>query len=103
MKEESSYPKSSFIKLFDNKRSFFYEIIKEGTYSLVDQLHYTRNLKYLIPHDYVVKTQYGKEKHLVECSINYLDERPLFKVCFGTKFTKEVYSWESSTEAACKY
>jgi hypothetical protein len=69
MKEESTYPKSSFIKLFDNKRTFFYEIIKEETYPLTEQLHYTRNLKHPIPHNYVVKTQYGKAMYTVECSI----------------------------------
>ncbi|GES82319.1 hypothetical protein GLOIN_2v1488228 [Rhizophagus clarus] len=83
MIEESTYPKSSFIKLFDNKRTFFYEIIKEGTYPLTEQLYYTRYPKHPIPHNYIVRTQYGKAKHIVECSIEYVEKKPLYKVYFG--------------------
>jgi len=103
MKEESTYPQSSLIKLFDNKRTFFYEIMKEGTYPLTEQLYYTKNPKHPIPHNYVVKTQYGKAKYIVECSIEYVEKRPLYKVCFGVNFAREVHSWESPTDAACKY
>ncbi|POG80140.1 hypothetical protein GLOIN_2v1521868, partial [Rhizophagus irregularis DAOM 181602=DAOM 197198] len=103
MKEEGTYPKSSFIKLFDNKRTYFYEIIKEGTYPLTEQLHYTRNPKHPIPHNYVVKTQYGKAMYTVECSIEYVEKKPLYKICFGVNFSREVHSWETSTDAACKY
>ncbi|UZO07546.1 uncharacterized protein OCT59_027829 [Rhizophagus irregularis] len=103
MIEESTYPKSVFIKLFDNKRTFFYEIIKEGTYPLAEQLYYTKNLKHSIPHNYIVKTQYGKAMHTVKCSIEYMEKRPLYKICFGDNFAREVHSWESLTDAACKY
>ncbi|GET03910.1 hypothetical protein GLOIN_2v1521868 [Rhizophagus clarus] len=103
MIEESTYPKSSFIKLFDNKRTFFYEIIKEGTYSLTEQLYYIRYSKHLIPHNYIVRTQYGKAKHIVECSIEYVEKKPLYKVYFRINFAREVRSWESTTDAACKY
>jgi hypothetical protein len=103
MKEDSAYPTSPFIKLFDNKRTFYYKIIKEGTYPLTNQLHYTRNPKHPIPHNYIVETQYGKAKHTVECSINYVEGKPLFKIRFGKNFAKEVCSSESSTVTACKY
>lgn len=103
MKEDSTYPKSPFIKLFDNKRTFYYKIIKVGTYPPINQLHYTRNPKHPIPHNYIVETQYGKAMHAVECSINYVKGKPLFKVHFGADFTKEVHSLESATVAACKY
>ncbi|GET00608.1 hypothetical protein GLOIN_2v1728867 [Rhizophagus clarus] len=103
MIEESTYPKSSFIKLFDNKRTFFYEIIKEGTYPLTEQLYYTRYPKHPIPHNYIVRTQYGKAKHIVECSIEYVEKKPLYKVYFGINFAREVQSWESTIDAACKY
>ncbi len=69
MKEESTYSQSSFIKLFDNNRSFFYEIIKEGTYSLIEQLYYTRSLKYLIFYNYVIKTQYEKKSILLNVQL----------------------------------
>ena len=103
MEENSIYSKSSFIKLFDNKRTFYYKIIKEEIYSFINQLHYTRNPKHPISHNYIIKTQYEKAKHTVECSINYVEGKPLFKVRFGKKFAKEVYSSESSTAAACEY
>ncbi|GES96184.1 hypothetical protein GLOIN_2v1521868 [Rhizophagus clarus] len=89
--------------LFDNKRTFFYEIIKEGTYPLTEQLYYTRYPKHPIPHNYIVRTQYGKAKHIVECSIEYVEKKPLYKVYFGINFAREVQSWESTTDAACKY
>src|SRR4051794_5960554 len=103
MEENSTYPTSPFIKLFDNKKTFYYKIIREGTYPFTNQLHYTRNPKHPISHNYIVETQYGKAKHTVECSINYVEGKPLFKVRFGKNFAKEVYSSESSTVAACKY
>ena len=93
----------NFIKLYDKKRTYYYKIIKEGTYPFTNQLHYTRNPKHPIPHNYIVETQYGKARHTVKCSINYVEGKPLFKVHFGAKFAKEVHSLESSTEAACKY
>jgi hypothetical protein len=102
MKEESNYPKSPFIRLFDDKKSFYYKIIKEGTYPLADQLCYTRNPKHPIPNGYIVETRHAK-KHTVECSIEYIEEKPLFKIRFGVNFTQVVYSSETSTDAACKY
>ncbi|CAB5202794.1 unnamed protein product [Rhizophagus irregularis] len=92
MIEKSTYPKSVFIKLFDNKRTFFYEIIKEGTYPLVEQLYYTKNLKHPIPHNYIVKTQYGKAMHTVKCSIEYMEKRLLYKICFGDNFAREEFN-----------
>ncbi|CAB4435084.1 unnamed protein product [Rhizophagus irregularis] len=103
MIEESTYPQSSFIKYFDNKRTFYYEIIKEGTYPLIKQLCYTKKSKHPIPHDYIIKTTFGKAKHVVECSIEYVESKPLFRIRFGVNFTSEVQSSESSTDAACKY
>ncbi|GBC40130.2 hypothetical protein GLOIN_2v1767849 [Rhizophagus irregularis DAOM 181602=DAOM 197198] len=38
-----------------------------------------------------------------KCSIEYVESKPLFKVCFGTNFTSEVQSSEFSMDAACKY
>ena len=102
MKEESNYPKSSFIRLFDNKKSFYYEIIKEETYPFTKQLYYIRNLKYPILHDYIVKIQHAK-KHIVEYSIEYIKVKLLFKIRFEVNFIQEIYSSETSIDAACKY
>ncbi|RGB33924.1 hypothetical protein C1646_761161 [Rhizophagus diaphanus] len=41
--------------------------------------------------------------HTVKCSIEYMEKRPLYKICFGDNFAREVHSWESLTDAACKY
>ncbi|PKY35367.1 hypothetical protein RhiirB3_456076, partial [Rhizophagus irregularis] len=38
-----------------------------------------------------------------ECSIEYVEVKPLFRIRFGTNFSREVYSLETSTDAACKY
>lgn len=103
MKENSTYPTSHFIKLYDKKRTFYYKIIKEWTCHFTNQLHYTRNLKHPIPHSYIVETQYGKAKYAVKCSINYVKGKPLFKVQFEANFVKEVHSLESLTETTCKY
>jgi hypothetical protein len=103
MIEESTYPQNNFIKYFDNKRTFHYEIIKEGTYPLTKQLYYTKKSNHPIPHGYIIKTTYGKAKHIVECSIEYVEAKPLFRVRFGINFTREVQSSESSTDASCKY
>ncbi|GET04504.1 hypothetical protein GLOIN_2v1521868 [Rhizophagus clarus] len=92
MIEESTYPKSSFIKLFDNKRTFFYKIIKEGTYPLTEQLYYTRYPKHPIPHNYIVRIQYRKAKHIVKCSIEYVEKKPLYKVYFKINFTREEFN-----------
>jgi hypothetical protein len=103
MIEESTYPQSPFIKYFDKKRTFHYEIIKEGVYPLNKQLCYTKKSNHPIPHSYVVKTKYGKAKHVVECLTEYVESKPLFKIRFGINFTNEIQSSESSTDAACKY
>ncbi|CAB4492880.1 uncharacterized protein OCT59_011589 [Rhizophagus irregularis] len=91
MEEDSTYPTSRFIKLYDKKRTFYYKIIKEGIYPLTNQLHYTRNPKHPIPHNYIVETQYGKANHIVKCSINYVEGKPLFKVNFGENFAKDEF------------
>src|ERR1700756_1906712 len=102
MKEEAIILKVPLLGFLIIKKSFYYEIIKEGTYPSADQLCYTRNPKHPIPHGYIVKTQHAK-KHIVECSIEYMEAKPLFKIRFGVNFTQEVYSSETSTDAACKY
>ncbi|GBB99426.1 hypothetical protein RclHR1_03520006 [Rhizophagus clarus] len=103
MIEESTYPQSLFIKYFDTKRTFYYEIIKERTYPLTKQLCYTKKSNHLIPHNYVIKTTYGKAKHVVKYSIEYVESKPLFKVQFGINLINKVQSSKSSTDAACKY
>ncbi|GBB83472.1 hypothetical protein RclHR1_01020013 [Rhizophagus clarus] len=40
--------------------------------------------------------------HTVKCSIEYVEKRPLYKVCFGVNFTRKVQSWKSSTDTTGK-
>ena len=103
MNEESNYPQSPFLKLFDKNRTFYYEIIREGIYPLPNQCYYTKNPKHPIPNNYIVKTQHGKEKHLVKCSIQYKEQKPVYTVYFGHNFTLQVQSSNSATDAACQY
>jgi hypothetical protein len=41
--------------------------------------------------------------HTVEYSIEYIEKKPLYKICFGINFARKVQFWESTTDAACKY
>ncbi|RIB12607.1 hypothetical protein C2G38_2200159 [Gigaspora rosea] len=103
MKEESNYPQSPLIKLFDKNRTFYYEIIKEGTYPLSNQCYYTKNPKYRIPNNYVIKTRHGKAKHLVECTIQYINKKPLFTIRFGADLKIQIQSSKSASNVACQY
>ena len=103
MEEESNYPQSPFIKLFDKNRTFYYEIIKEGTYPLPSQCYYTKNPKYRIPNNYVIKTQHGKAKHLVECSIQYTNKKLLFTIRFGADLKIQIQSFKSASNAIYQY
>ncbi|RIB04649.1 hypothetical protein C2G38_2048267 [Gigaspora rosea] len=103
MKEESNYPQSSFIKLFDKNRTFYYEIIKEGTYPPSNQCYYTKYSKHPIPNNYIVKTQHGKAKHLTKCSIQYKNKKPQFTIQFGLNFASKVQYFKSATDAVCQY
>ncbi|CAG8783121.1 17926_t:CDS:1, partial [Cetraspora pellucida] len=101
--KESNYPQSPFIKLFDKNRTFYYNIIKEGTYLLSNQCYYTKYSKHPIPNNYIVKTQHGKAKHLTKCSIQYKNKKPQFTIQFGLNFTSKVQSFKFATDAACQY
>jgi len=104
MQEESSYPQSSFIKLFDKHRTFHYEIVREGTYPSPDQCYYTKKpSRHPIPHNYIVKTWHGKGKYLAKCSIRYRNRKPLYTVHFGPNLALQVESSKSVTDAACQY
>ncbi|CAG8580100.1 3602_t:CDS:2, partial [Dentiscutata heterogama] len=89
MKEESNYSQSPFIKLFDKNRTFYCNIIKEGTYPLSNQCYYTKYSKHPIPNNYIIKTQHGKAKHLTKCPIQYKNKKPQFIIQFGLNFTSK--------------
>ncbi|CAG8608902.1 5253_t:CDS:2, partial [Cetraspora pellucida] len=42
-------------------------------------------------------------KHTVQCSINYIDDKPVYQVAFGNDFCNQVISYKSSSNAAALY
>lgn len=104
--EVANYPEESIIKWKEDKRSFSYNIIKEGTYPQKSILHKTLSpASYPIPHDYIVQTTWGRgqNKCTVQCSINYIDDKPVYYVAFGNNFCKQVISYKSPSNAAFLY
>ncbi|CAG8762140.1 11071_t:CDS:2, partial [Gigaspora margarita] len=96
--QESNYPQSLLIKLFDKNRTFYYKIIKEGTDPSSNQCYYTKYSKHLIPNNYIIKTQYGKAKYLTKCSIQYKNKKPQFTIQFGLNFASKVQSFKFATD-----
>ncbi|CAG8830754.1 14646_t:CDS:1, partial [Cetraspora pellucida] len=96
----------STIKWEEDKHSFFYNIIKEGIYPKKLILSMTlAPASYPIPHNYIVQTTWGRgpNKHTVQCSINYIDDKPVYQVAFGNDFCNQVISYKSSSNAAALY
>ncbi|RHZ50864.1 hypothetical protein Glove_490g30 [Diversispora epigaea] len=68
------------------------------------QLVYTKKPEsFPIPHQYKVKTIHRKKKYQVECSIEYVDGKPLYNVQFGENMEYNVCSTNSSSGAGNKY
>jgi|SRR5581483_8965147 len=100
-KETSNYPD---IKWKDNKRSFYYKIIKAGTYPQESILCQTqRPYSYPIPHDYIVQTTWKRNMCTVQCSVNYINNIPTYIVEFGDNFSSQVVSNKSSSDAVTLY
>ncbi|PKY62008.1 hypothetical protein RhiirA4_432215, partial [Rhizophagus irregularis] len=60
--------------------------------------------RYLNSSNYILRNLPNSKYILtVKCSIEYMEKRPLYKICFGDNFAREVHSWKSLTDAACKY
>ncbi|GES80501.1 hypothetical protein GLOIN_2v1783867 [Rhizophagus clarus] len=102
-KEISEYPKTNSILFTDKKRSYYYTIRQEGLYPQPPILAYTQGKnKYKIPDGYCVETTWGRgeKKRTVKCFINYIEERPIFRIMYGINFSEEVQSNIFSTTAA---
>jgi len=102
-KEISNYPKDPNIKWEENRRSFFYNIIKEGFYPKKPILQRTlAPASHPIPNDYIVQTTWGRStnKCTVQCSIIYTDNKPVYQVAFGNNFSEQVVSYKSPSNAA---
>lgn len=75
----------------------------EGLYPQPSVLAFSQGKnKYKIPDCYCVKTTWGRSnnKRMVKCSINYIRDKPHFRIMYGLNFSEEVCSNMSSTAAA---
>ncbi|PKC56902.1 hypothetical protein RhiirA1_541880 [Rhizophagus irregularis] len=102
-KEITEYPKTDVILYTDGRRSYHYRVKKEGLYLQPPILAYSQGKnKYKIPDSYCVETTWGRDnnKQTVECSINYIREKPFFRVMYGSNFSEDVCSNTSPTAAA---
>jgi len=106
-KEIQDYPNDPIITYKEGtKRSFTYKIIEEGFYPSANILAYTtRGTRYKIPNNYIVETTWGKSntKQTLKCTINYIQNEPVFRAYFGEKFDKYVESRSSCTDVATRY
>lgn len=100
-KEISNYPD---IKWKDNKRTFYYKIMKAGVYPHESILCQTQgSYSYLIPHGYIVQTTWKWNTCTVQCTIKYINDKPTYIVEFGDNFSNQVVSNKSSSDAATLY
>ncbi|CAG8638742.1 11662_t:CDS:2, partial [Dentiscutata heterogama] len=58
---------------------------------------------YPIPDNYVVETTYGKNERTVTCFINYYNNKPQYKIKFGSRENEYICSNLSPTAAANTY
>ncbi|CAB5216601.1 unnamed protein product [Rhizophagus irregularis] len=99
VEEDSTYPLDSNILYRERinnitKRSFNYNIIKEGVYpnGMESKSKKTNNTSrkksYKIPHGYVVETTWGQgaKKRTVCCEIDYINTTPQFHIKYGANF-----------------
>ncbi|GBC43995.2 hypothetical protein GLOIN_2v1884984 [Rhizophagus irregularis DAOM 181602=DAOM 197198] len=98
-KEISNYPENSNIVWKDNKCTFYYKVIRAGIYPK-DILCYTKKpTSYSIPHGYVIQTTWNRNTCTVQCSINYVNDKPTYVVKFGNNFSNQVVSSKSPSDA----
>ena len=96
--EITKYPQEQTILYKEEKHKFNYTILQEGVYPSESYLKYTSSHHYKIPDNYEVKTTWGKKT--VKCSINYINNKPVFCVYFGQNFENQVVSDKTATNAA---
>ncbi|RHZ69752.1 hypothetical protein Glove_279g49 [Diversispora epigaea] len=107
--KDSTYPLDNRIlykEIVNNvtKRSFNYIIIKEGIY--LDENDKNTNKQFIqcykIPHNYVVKTTWGrgKKKRTVQCEIEYIDNKLQYYIKYGSNFEHIISSNKSSSNVA---
>lgn len=116
IEEDSTYPLDNNILYRERvnnitKRSFNYNIIKEGVYPNGMELksektsNTSRKRSFKIPHGYVVETTWGRgaKKRTVCCEIDYINTTPQFRIKYGTNFQHVISSTKSTTYTASEY
>ncbi|RGB21785.1 hypothetical protein C1646_777253 [Rhizophagus diaphanus] len=104
--EIHNYPKKSIIQYANSKRSYTYNIIKEGTYPPAAYLKFTKGQKeFRIPDNYEVKTSLRKLKtrQIIKCIIKYVEKKLVYWVYYRDKFQYHVKSEKSSSDVTCLY
>ncbi|EXX71393.1 hypothetical protein RirG_078850 [Rhizophagus irregularis DAOM 197198w] len=104
--EIHNYPEKPIIEYSETGRSYTYNIIEEGNYPPVAYLKYTKRQNgFRIPDNYEVETSWGKPKkrHLVRCIIKYVDNNPIYWVCYGNNYQHQIKSEKSCSDAASLY
>ena len=100
-KEISDYPETPNITWKDDKHTFHYKIIKIGIYPQEPTLCQTQKpYSYPISHDYIIQTTWNRNKCTVQCSINYINDKPTYIVAFNNNFSDQVVSNKSPSDAA---
>jgi hypothetical protein len=100
--EEENYPDSPEITYYGIDRKINYVILQEGTYPPAAELSLTKAPNcFPLPDNYVVKTTWGRGKncYTVQCSVDYVETIPHYKIRFGNNFDSEVISTQSPTDA----
>ena len=93
-KEITEYPKTNNILYTDGNRSYYYTVKQEGLFLQPPALAYTQGKnKYKIPDCYCIETTWGrgKNKQTIKWFINYIENKPFFKIMYGINFLEEVY------------
>ncbi|RIB00906.1 hypothetical protein C2G38_2256446 [Gigaspora rosea] len=79
-------------------------IIEKGIYLPHHKLKYTRRPgRYSIPHNYIVQTTYFKKNYTIKCSIEYIDDQPLYSIHFEEYLEQLVESTKSTSHTAELY
>ena len=99
--ETHSYPDKPQIIYKEEKRTFYYTVLREGFYPNKKLLKFTRKpSSFPLPDNYEVMTTWGKNKqNAVKCSINYENSKPVFRVYYGNRFERVLETMQSCTMA----
>ncbi|CAB4446749.1 unnamed protein product [Rhizophagus irregularis] len=104
--EIHNYPEKPIIEYSETGRSYTYNIIEEGNYTPVAYLKYTKRQNgFQIPDNYEVETSWGKPKkrHLVRCIIKYVNNDPIYWVCYRNNYQHQIKSEKFYSNAASLY